>query len=66
VFAMDDELMTVGMMNEIRYEIGTDIDINKYNTFTLGLMYRDFKTARQNNMILNVAYAHTFHKNKKD
>jgi hypothetical protein len=65
VFAMDDELMTVGMMNEIRYEIGTDIDINKFNTFTLGLMYRDFKTARQNNMILNVAYAHTFHKNKK-
>lgn len=66
VFAMDDELMTVGMINEIRYEIGNDLDINKFNTFTLGLMYRDFKTARQNNIILNVAYAHTFHKNKKD
>jgi hypothetical protein len=65
VFAADDEIMTVGMMNEIRYEIGTDIDLNKYNTFTVGLIFRDFKTARQNNMILNVAYAHTFHKNKK-
>lgn len=63
-FLVGDEFITEGLMNEIRYAIGTDLDINKANQLTIGLMLRDFQTERLSNLVLNVGFVHTFDKRK--
>ena len=64
-FLSGDEFITEGLMNEMRYSIGTDLEINNSNTFTIGLLLRDYQTTKNNNFILNLSYEHTFRKSKK-
>jgi hypothetical protein len=64
-FLLGDQFVTEGLMNEMRYSIGTDLEINKSNTFTIGLLLRDYQTAKNTNLILSLSYEHTFRKNKK-
>jgi hypothetical protein len=64
-FLLGDQFVTEVLMNEMRYSIGTDLEINKSNTFTIVLLLRDYQTAKNTNLILSLSYEHTFRKNKK-
>ncbi len=63
-FLSGDDFFTEGLMNEVRYTIGTDLDFNSSNTFTVGLMLRDYRTTRNTDMLINLSYLHTFGKKK--
>jgi hypothetical protein len=63
-FLSGDDFVTEGLMNEVRYTIGTDLDFNSSNTFTVGLMLRDYRTTRNTDMVINLSYLHTFGKKK--
>lgn len=63
-FLSGDEFVTEGLMNEIRYTIGTDLEFNSSNSLTVGLMIRDYRTARNTDLVLNLSYLHTFGKKK--
>lgn len=63
-FLSGDEFVTEGLMNEIRYTIGTDIKLNSSNEINLGLMLRDYRTARNTDLVINLSYVHDFGKKK--
>lgn len=64
-YLMDTEFVTEGMVNEIRYTLGTEFIINKRNTMDVGLMLRDYRTIKATNFVLNITYRHDFTPNKK-
>jgi hypothetical protein len=64
-YLMDNEFVTEGMVNEIRYMLGTELNLNKRNTMDVGLMLRDYQTTKATNFVLNITYRHDFTQNKK-
>jgi hypothetical protein len=62
---MDTEFVTEGMVNEIRYMLGTELNLNKRNTMDVGLMLRDYQTNKATNFVLNITYRHDFTQTKK-
>jgi hypothetical protein len=64
-YLVGDAFVTQGLMNEMRYEIGTQIDFNKKNSVELGLMIRDYQTKRNTDLVICVTYTHNFLKNRK-
>jgi hypothetical protein len=64
-YLMDNDFVTEGMVNEIRYMLGTELNFNKRNTMDVGLMLRDYQTSKATNFVLNVTYRHNFTQNKK-
>ena len=63
-FLSGDDFVTEGLMNEMRYTIGTELELNSSNTINLGLMLRDYGTARSTDLVVNLSYVHTFGKKK--
>lgn len=63
-FLSGDDFVTEGLMNEMRYTIGTDIKLNSSNELNLGLMLRDFRTDRNTDLVINLSYVHDFGKKK--
>lgn len=63
-FLSSDEFVTEGLMNEMRYTIGTDIKLNSSNEINLGLMLRDYRTSRNTDLVINLSYVHDFGKKK--
>ena len=64
-YLIDNEFVTEGMVNEIRYMLGTELNLNKRNTMDVGLMLRDYQTNKATNFVLNITYRHDFTQNKK-
>jgi len=64
-YLVGNTFVTVGLMNEMRYEVGTQIDFNKKNSLEIGLMLRDYQTKKNSNLVLCLTYSHTFRKDKK-
>jgi hypothetical protein len=64
-YLVGNAFITQGLMNEMRYEIGTEIDFNKRNSIELGLMLRDYQTKKNTDLVLCVTYSHTFLKKRK-
>jgi hypothetical protein len=64
-YLWDNEFVTEGMVNEIRYMLGTELNLNKRNTMDVGLMLRDYQTNKATNFVLNITYRHDFTQNKK-
>ena len=64
-YLMDDDFVTEGMVNEIRYMLGTEFNFNKRNTLDVGLMLRDYQINKATNFVLNITYRYNFTQNKK-
>jgi hypothetical protein len=64
-YMVGDAFVTQGLMNEMRYEIGTQFDFNKKNSFEVGVMLRDYQTKRNTDLVLCLTYSHTFLKDRK-
>ncbi len=64
-YLVGNDFVTQGLMNEMRYEVGTQIDFNKKNSIELGIMMRDYQTKKNTDLVLCVTYSHTFLKNRK-
>ena len=63
-FLSGDDFVTEGLMNEIRYTIGADIKLNSTNDLNFGLMLRDYRTKRNTDLVINLAFIHEFGKKK--
>jgi len=63
-FLSGDEFVTEGLMNEIRYTLGTELELNSSNNITLGIMIRDYRTPRNTDLVLNLSFVHIFGKKK--
>jgi hypothetical protein len=63
-FLSGDEFVTEGLMNEIRYTLGAELELNSSNNFTFGIMLRDYRTSRNTDLVLNVSFMHSFGKKK--
>jgi hypothetical protein len=64
-YLVGNTFVTEGLMNEMRYEVGTQIDFNKKNSLEIGLMLRDYQTKKNSDLVLCLTYSHTFLKDKK-
>ncbi len=64
-YLLGNAFVTQGLMNEMRYEVGTQIDFNKKNSIELGIMLRDYQTKKNTDLVICVTYSHTFLKNRK-
>lgn len=59
-YFVGDELVTQGLMNELRYTVGIEYNVNKNNAIDVGFMFRDFRTSKPTNVVLLVTYVHDF------
>ncbi len=64
-FLVGNTFVTQGLMNEMRYELGTQIDFNKKNSIEVGLMLRDYQTKKNSDLVICLTYSHTFLKDRK-
>jgi hypothetical protein len=64
-YLVGDVFVTQGLMNEMRYEVGTQLNFNKKNSIELGLMLRDYQTKKNTDLVICVTFSHTFLKNRK-
>jgi hypothetical protein len=64
-YLVGNDFVTQGLMNEMRYEVGTQLNFNKKNSIELGLMLRDYQTKKNTDLVICVTYSHTFLKNRK-
>lgn len=64
-YLVGNAFVTQGLMNEMRYEVGTQIDFNKKNSIEVGLMLRDYQTKKNTDLVICVTYSHTFLKDRK-
>jgi hypothetical protein len=64
-YLVGNTFVTQGLMNEMRYEVGTQIDLNKKNSLEVGLMLRDYQTKKNSDLVICLTYSHTFLKDRK-
>jgi hypothetical protein len=62
---LGDEFITEGLMNEMRYAIGTEINFNKSNMLDLQLLVRDYQTTKLTDFVACISFSHKFSKKKK-
>lgn len=64
-YLVGNTFVTQGLMYEMRYEVGTQIDLNKKNSIEVGLMLRDYQTKKNSDLVICLSYSHTFLKDRK-
>jgi hypothetical protein len=64
-YLLGDEFITEGLMNEMRYAIGTEINFNKSNMLDLQLLVRDYQTTKLTDFVACISFSHKFSKKKK-
>ena len=60
-----DEFITEGLMNEMRYSVGTEINFNKNNILDLNILVRDYQTTKLTDFVACLSFSHKFSKKKK-
>lgn len=59
-YLLNNELVSEGLMNELRYIGGIKFNLNKNNTINTALMFRDYRTNKNTNLVLLITYSHDF------
>ena len=53
---VDEQIDYQGLLNEWRYEWGIRYAIKKNQAFSMGILYRDFQTLREDQIVLQLSY----------
>lgn len=61
---VNGEVVTTGLMNEMRYGCGLNFNLPGNHEIQLGMLYRDFKTNKWDSWVIEFGYNYTIQKKK--